>query len=347
MDAPPVQYARTSDGISIAYTDVGEGLPFILMPGAASHVQLNWNPAHNLAEWLPGLRERFRLICYDGRGQGMSDRGLGPGYSMDALSNDLDAVTTRLQLQRFVLMGSHASGHTAIRYSASHPAQVLALVLTPASMTGKQWSVITNVDLARQNWEFFLSFFNQNISTADLRAANVEILRKSVTQHDWLQMAPTWRESEVETLLPQVLSPTLILHPRNYLNIPAAESAQVAAMIPNARLTLIDGTSAFGDAASGLKAIDDFFAEVAEDSGIPDASSAANLSNREAEVLRLLAQGKSNQLIADELVISINTVNRHVSNIYAKIGADNRTQAAVYAQQHGLVKRPIPDSPSL
>ena len=336
MDPPPVQYVKTSDGISIAYTDVGEGLPFILMPAASSHVQLNWNPAHRLAEWLPGLRERFRLICYDGRGQGMSGRGLGPGYSMDSLSNDLEAVVTRLQLERFVIMGSHASGHAAIRYSASSPAQLLALVLTPTSMTGKQWSVIDNIDLARQNWEFFSSFFNQNSPTADLRVANAEILRKSVTQDDWLKMASIWRDSEVETLLPQVHSPTLILHPRDYLNIPVAQSEQVAAMIPNAQLTLIDGTSTFGDAASGLKAIDDFFAESVEKLSIFDASSIANLSSREVEVLRLLATGKSNQQMANDLVISINTVNRHVSNIYAKLSVDNRTEAAVYAQQNGL-----------
>jgi DNA-binding NarL/FixJ family response regulator len=60
------------------------------------------------------------------------------------------------------------------------------------------------------------------------------------------------------------------------------------------------------------------------------------LSQREIEVLRLLAAGKSNQQIADELVISLNTVNRHVSNIYAKTGAANRAEATGYAHRHGL-----------
>jgi NarL family two-component system response regulator LiaR len=52
--------------------------------------------------------------------------------------------------------------------------------------------------------------------------------------------------------------------------------------------------------------------------------------------LRLLAAGRRNQEIAEELVISINTANRHVSNIYAKIGAANRAEAATYAAQHGI-----------
>jgi two-component system, NarL family, response regulator LiaR len=65
--------------------------------------------------------------------------------------------------------------------------------------------------------------------------------------------------------------------------------------------------------------------------------SLTGLSAREVEVLRLLAVGQSNQQIADEFVISLNTVNRHVSNIYAKIDAENRAQAAVYAKEHGIV----------
>jgi DNA-binding NarL/FixJ family response regulator len=54
------------------------------------------------------------------------------------------------------------------------------------------------------------------------------------------------------------------------------------------------------------------------------------------EVLRCLAAGKSNTQIADELVISQNTVIRHVSNIFAKTGVTNRAQAAIYARDRGI-----------
>jgi DNA-binding NarL/FixJ family response regulator len=60
------------------------------------------------------------------------------------------------------------------------------------------------------------------------------------------------------------------------------------------------------------------------------------LSSREIDVLRLLAAGRSNQQIADELVISLNTVRRHVSNIFDKAGVANRVEAAAYARDHGL-----------
>jgi DNA-binding NarL/FixJ family response regulator len=61
------------------------------------------------------------------------------------------------------------------------------------------------------------------------------------------------------------------------------------------------------------------------------------LSAREVEVLQLLAAGRSNQQIADELVISLNTARKHVANILGKTGTVNRTDAAAYARDHGFV----------
>ncbi len=61
------------------------------------------------------------------------------------------------------------------------------------------------------------------------------------------------------------------------------------------------------------------------------------LTEREVEVLRLVASGKSNAEIAAELVLSIRTVERHISNIYAKINAHGRVDATSYAFTHGLI----------
>jgi len=62
------------------------------------------------------------------------------------------------------------------------------------------------------------------------------------------------------------------------------------------------------------------------------------LTEREMEVLRLIAKGKSNQEVADELVIGVKTVKFHVTNILAKLGVEDRTQAAIYAFKHGLAE---------
>jgi len=67
-----------------------------------------------------------------------------------------------------------------------------------------------------------------------------------------------------------------------------------------------------------------------------------DLSDRELEVLRLIADGLSNAEIADRLVISEKTVKGHVSNILGKLHMLDRTQAAVFAWQQGLVGRREP-----
>ncbi|CAG7648988.1 response regulator [Paenibacillus allorhizosphaerae] len=62
------------------------------------------------------------------------------------------------------------------------------------------------------------------------------------------------------------------------------------------------------------------------------------LTEREMEVLRLIAAGKSNQDVADELFIGVKTVKFHVTNILAKLGVEDRTQAAIYAFKNGLAE---------
>jgi two-component system, NarL family, response regulator LiaR len=64
------------------------------------------------------------------------------------------------------------------------------------------------------------------------------------------------------------------------------------------------------------------------------------LTGRELDVLRLLAAGKSNREIAEELVLGERTIKTHVSNILGKLGLSSRTQAALYAVRVGLVADP-------
>ncbi|MFZ3069771.1 MAG: kelch repeat-containing protein [Anaerolineaceae bacterium] len=64
------------------------------------------------------------------------------------------------------------------------------------------------------------------------------------------------------------------------------------------------------------------------------------LSDREIEILQLVGQGKSNKEIAAELFISINTVKVHIGNIFQKINVTSRTEATLYAIEHGIIKSP-------
>jgi DNA-binding NarL/FixJ family response regulator len=63
----------------------------------------------------------------------------------------------------------------------------------------------------------------------------------------------------------------------------------------------------------------------------------AGLTQREVEVLQLVARGASNRQVADALQISVRTVNTHMTNILNKTGLENRTAASSYAMQHNLL----------
>jgi DNA-binding CsgD family transcriptional regulator len=296
-------------------------------------------------EWVNELAARFRLILYDGRGQGMSGRDLSTEYSFDAMRLDLEAVLAALELERSVLIGSHASGHTAVRFAVAHPQRVAALVLVACSASGDAWPVINAAEIAATNWPYFLAMYSSlaTYSTPFAEKPLVErtnFLNQCVRQPDWVIMARKWMTSDITAELSILRVPTLALHPLNYINMPVQAAQEFAARVAHARLTLIEGSWSFGNAAAGARAIESFLTEMESDNR-PVITSAitvggAGLSSRELEVLRLLAAGRSNQQIADELVISLNTVRRHVSNIFNKTGAANRAQATAYAKDLGL-----------
>ena len=78
-------------------------------------------------------------------------------------------------------------------------------------------------------------------------------------------------------------------------------------------------------------------ARIAEQSERGSHKRIGSLSEREAQVLRLLAAGKTNRAIAEELFISEKTVARHVSNIFDKLGVSSRSGATAWAFQHDLI----------
>jgi DNA-binding NarL/FixJ family response regulator len=121
---------------------------------------------------------------------------------------------------------------------------------------------------------------------------------------------------------------------------------ELASRLPNGRLFLMDSDRPFGAPGQAMGAIGSFLAEVDEnrsgrDEGIGDERSRSSvtpacLTVREMEVLRLLAAGCTNRGIAEELVLSLRTVERHITNVYAKIGARGRADATSYAIHNSL-----------
>jgi ATP/maltotriose-dependent transcriptional regulator MalT len=166
-------------------------------------------------------------------------------------------------------------------------------------------------------------------------------MRRTIDQNDFILRTKALQESSLDEILPLIAAPTLVLHHRNN-RVPSVEHGmQLAASIPQSRLVVLEGEDLFDDAEAAVNALGGFVTQHLAPAGSTSKWESADpsetsLSRREIEVLHLLATGCSNQEIADGLVISINTVRRHASNIYDKIGVANRAQATIYARDHGL-----------
>jgi pimeloyl-ACP methyl ester carboxylesterase len=127
MGAPETRYARSAD-VMIAYQVVGDG-PFdvVLTPGTVSHVELYWHIAGIFA-LLRGIAEHARLIFFDKRGTGLSDRVAGAA-TLEQRSDDIRAVMDAVGSRRAVLFGASEGVPMSVVFAASHPERVSALVL--------------------------------------------------------------------------------------------------------------------------------------------------------------------------------------------------------------------------
>jgi DNA-binding CsgD family transcriptional regulator len=327
MDAPPVQYVTTSDGFHIAYGVSGSGTPLLFLPGVFYHVQLAWQYP-GLELWLRGLAERFQLIQLDPRGTGMSSRDVGEGHSRAHYQRDIEAVLQRLEPGPFLLLAASGGVDIAVDYALAHPENVTALILGTSGTSKVNTPVFEMLPAA--DWEVFLHSIVPRTRSREEASKIVELAKQASDQRNYfLRRRVLYAPGEIEEALARLQTPPLVMHARDYALTPVEEGMKIA-QHSGGRLVLIDGADPWGDAAQGIRAIEAFLAEIpsrhASRSQLSD-----GLSRREIEVLRLLAAGKSNAQIADELVISIRTVERHINHIYTKLGVRNRAQATAYA----------------
>ena len=337
MKPPAAQYVKTCDGLSIAYSVTGRGVPLVLGPIPLTHVQLFWSEHFAASPLLMSLAARYQVIQYDQRGQGMSSRGLRADHTIEDYLKDIDALVEHLGVDRFVLCAGGCTAHVAVHYAVQRSDRVAALVLFSCASTYAAYRAHALFEeLPAQDWEMFLRNMAPRDLAPDRLLEYVSMFDQMVTPEDWLaQMRAIHLAEGVEDLLPAVQAPTLVIHARDYHLLPVEESIKTA-QLANGRLALIDGASAWGEAAGALHAIEEFLNSLPQSAWSPRRAvkSKDKLSDRELQILKLISLGRSNQQIADHLVISVNTVARHVTSILSKIGVSRRGEAAAYAHQH-------------
>jgi DNA-binding NarL/FixJ family response regulator len=119
------------------------------------------------------------------------------------------------------------------------------------------------------------------------------------------------------------------------------EAARTQLLIANACLALGDRDSADIERAAASRMFEQLGARPDLDrlKSAPAAENQARLTRRELQVLRLVATGRTNRAIADELRLSEATVARHLSNIFNKLDVSSRAAATAYAFEHDLMPR--------
>jgi class 3 adenylate cyclase len=267
---PRIQYAQTKDGVSIAFWTLGQGMPLVVgSPVGWSHLQLEWQ-LFGYRSLYKGLAEKRMLVRYDIRGCGLSERDVA-ALSLESSGLDLEAVVDALGLKTFALMGSQHFGRAAIAYAAEHPERVSQLLLwcTYAGRLQRLPQLETAMALLDKDWEMYtetLAHAALGWEAGEQAHALATYMRESITKEKYQAIMPAAREIDVSGLLPQIKSPTLVLH-RRQVTLPDVNLArELASRIPRARLVLLEGTSAVpaeGDMDAVIQAIDEFLGEEA------------------------------------------------------------------------------------
>lgn len=333
---PPIQYVRTSDGVNIAYYSIGDGAPVLVYVVPFGHVAQDWK-LPELRAWSEALAANRRLVRLDRRGTGLSDRDRE--FTLDSAVQDIEAVVRKEGLKRFALMGQRYAAAIAILYASQHPEKVSHLVLW-SPVPGGEESLDASPPqqaayaAASKDWRTFTELFAQQATgwaDADQARRYAAYLREiGYTSEEHRRTLSL--QFDVSEYLGRLAMPVLVIHRRESA-FPAIEVVRkLAASTAGARLVLLEGSAfvpSFGDSRAVLQAFDSFLA-------VPNEPRPAGLTERELEILTLLAKGSSNSEIANALSISTRTVDRHIANIYRKIGAHNRAEATAYAYQQGI-----------
>lgn len=339
MGAAPIRVTRSHDGAAIAWQSIGDGPPLISLPTIPfSHLERE-SEFPEYRAWYAALASGRRLIRYDNRGSGLSEHGRG-GFTLEAHLADLEAVQSAAGVTTAALFAGFTAGPVALAYAATRPQQVSAIVLWCTWAHGPDMRIprVSAIqDMLPQDWEIYtetLAHVLLGWSVGEPARRFAAYLRECVSQPVAHAIFHEYRELSAAPMLQDVRCPVLVLH-RAALAFPSVSlSTELVASLPDGRLTVLEGSSGapyLGDTDAVSRAIDGFLAETMQPA-FPD-----GLTAREVEVLRLIAVGKSNREIAAQLVISANTVARHISNIFAKTGVANRAEAASYANRHHLV----------
>jgi class 3 adenylate cyclase/alpha-beta hydrolase superfamily lysophospholipase len=267
IDAPQTRYAETG-GLNIAYQVFGNGERDLLcVPGIISNVDLIWDGP--LRGFFEGLAQRFRVITFDRRGQGMSDRFDGIP-SFEERLDDLRVVMTAANSQRATLFGMSQGGPIAVLFAAAYPNMVERLILygsMPRFAWAEDYPFRQKVDR---------DLLDQRVSSWGTGALSMGLMPSKADDPEFVRWAARYERMsatpktiraqtladeriDVRDILPQLHIATTVIHRRNDPGVIRENGQYMADKIPGAvyvELPGVDHPAFCGDYESVLTAID-------------------------------------------------------------------------------------------
>ena len=353
--ADEIRFCTGAGGARLAWSRRGRGPAVLVVSTWFGHVDVQradrvWQP------FLDALAGRATVVRFDERGTGYSDC-VPTSCHVEAWLDDVDAVADAAGLDDFVLLGIGAPGgcgsSVAIAYAAQRPARVRALVVyggsasPPLDPAGREMfdalRPLIPIAWAREDRVVHRLFTSLCIpdSTEQQKRDLDEMIFRTSDASGGVAAANARAEFVVRPLLGDVRVPTLVVHAVDDGVVQFSQAQILAAEIPDARLVplrsvnhvvlphepawriLVDEITAFVAAADAPVA-----ARPPDRAPRPGRDVADLLSPRERDVLQLVSSGADNEAVAAQLFLSVRTVERHLHNVYVKLGLGGKSARA-------------------
>ena len=341
-----IRFCRGQDGVRLAYATHGSGPPLVVVSCWLSNLQHDWqSPVWR--HFLDQLGDIATVVRYDERGFGMSDWTVDD-FSLEARVSDLESILAATGLDRFALLGMSGGSAVAMAYAIAHPERVSRLILygtvcgepvtwsAEASAEEETYRSMIRVGWAREDPDFrrvFTKRFIPDATEEQMRWFD-DLQRMSTSSANAVASRIARQQVDIDDDLPRITAPTIVLQAVGDRATTFDNAVSVSSRIPGARLVSLESRNhiLLADEPAWSVFIKEVTAFLEPDRRAHAEHAvdqpAEKLSSRERDVLRLAAEGRTNDEIAVALTLSVRTVERHLSNTYAKLGLNGRVARA-------------------